>query len=116
MCVSRARDYNRRNGMLKDELLLIAGFKHYRILVERSDTASQLHSTDQINRNIVAFLSCRGEEGILDVLLCRLCFYFADLLFRVRYCAKNSGRTIGSVLLPMGLYNTALYRAFQLRT
>src|SRR5208283_3517343 len=48
---------------------------HHRVFVERSDTARQLHSADQIDRNVVPFLSCRVEEGILNVLLCRLGFH-----------------------------------------
>src|ERR1700675_4163596 len=75
--------------MLEDELLLVAGFEDHRVLVERSDTTRQLHAADQIDRNIVPFLSCRVEEGILDVLLCRLGFHLPISFFLVRGCAAS---------------------------
>src|ERR1700674_5873403 len=67
--------------MLEDELLLVAGFEYHRVLIERSDTPRQLHAADQIDRNIVPFLSCRVEEGILNVLLCRLGFHLPISFF-----------------------------------
>src|ERR1035437_3864763 len=100
--------------MLEDELLLVAGFQYHRILVERSDAACQLHAADQINRNIVPFLSCCVEEGILNVLLRRLGFHLPISFFRVRCCAMSFGRAIGGSSLPIGSYNTDLSRAFQL--
>src|SRR5437879_1660356 len=78
--------------MLEDELLLVAGFEDHRVLVERSDTTGQLHAADQIDRNIVPFLSCRVEEGILNVLLRRLGFHLPISLFLVRGCAVSIGK------------------------
>src|SRR5450755_2750694 len=75
--------------MLEDELLLITRFEHHRIFVERSDTAGQLHTADEIDRNIVPFLACCVEEGILNVLLCRLGFHVPISFFRVRCCAMS---------------------------
>src|ERR1700681_3795531 len=78
--------------MLEDELLLVAGFEYHRVLVERSDTPRQLHAADQIDRNIVPFLSRRVEEGILNVLLRRLCFHLPISFFLVRGCAVSIGK------------------------
>src|ERR1700686_1642242 len=78
--------------MLEDELLLVAGFEDHRVLVERSDTTRQLHAADQIDRNIVPFLSCRVEEGILNVLLRRLGFHLPISFFLVRGCAASIGK------------------------
>src|SRR5208337_3987146 len=83
VAVGSAHDDDGRNRMFEDELLLVAGFEYHRVLVERSDTARQLHPADQIDRNIVPFLSCRVEEGILNVLLCRLGFHLPISFFRV---------------------------------
>src|SRR5260370_5004514 len=115
VAVGCARNDDSRNRMLKDELLLVAGFEDHRVLVERSDTPGQLHAADQIDRNIVPFLSCRVEEGILNVLLRRLGFHCRSPFLRVRCCAASmKGRAIGGSSLPIGSYNTALSRAFQL--
>src|SRR5215470_11638145 len=54
--------------MLEDQLLLIVGLQHHRILVERPDPARQLHPTQQIDRDVALFFAGRVEEGILDVL------------------------------------------------
>src|ERR1700674_514952 len=78
--------------MLEDELLLIAGFEDHRVLIERSDTTRQLHAADQIDRNIVPFLSRRVEEGILNVLLRRLGFHLPISFFLVRGCAASIGK------------------------
>src|ERR1700674_3308450 len=78
--------------MLEDELLLVAGFEDHRVLIERSDTPRQLHAADQIDRNIVPFLSCRVEEGILNVLLCRLGFHLPISFFLVRGRAVSIGK------------------------
>src|SRR5208282_2721559 len=113
MAVSAARDDHRRNRMLEDELLLVAGLEHHRVLVERSDAACQLHPTNQIDRDVVPFLSCRVEEGILNVLLCRLGFHLPISFFMFRCCAMSFWE--GNWLqLSCRSYNTALSRAFQL--
>src|ERR1700693_4450730 len=90
--VGCARNDDSRNRMLEDELLLVARFEDYRVLVERSDTPRQLHAADQIDRNIVPFLSCRVEEGILNVLLCRLGFHLPISFFLVRGRAVSIGK------------------------
>src|SRR5216683_4594512 len=100
--------------MLEDELLLVAGFQYHRVLIERSDTSRQLHAADQIDRNIVPFLSCRVEEGILNVLLCRLGFHCRSPFFWLEAAPRAQGRAIGGSSLPVGSYNTALSSAFQL--
>src|ERR1700691_5123917 len=100
--------------MLENELLLITRFKNNRVFVERSDAACQFHSTDEIDGDIVPLLSCRVEEGILNVLLCRLGFHLPISLFRVRCCAMSLGRIIIGYSSPVGSYNTALPQAFQL--
>src|ERR1035438_9594285 len=89
--------------MLENELLLVAGFEHYRVLVERSEPACQLHATDQIDRNIVPFLSRCVEEGILNILLRRLGFHlpislFSDSMLR-RVCEQGKGPQLSSYRL-----------------
>src|SRR3979411_1216186 len=44
VAVGCARNDDSRNRMLEDELLLVAGFQYYRVLVERSDTPRQLYA------------------------------------------------------------------------
>src|SRR5580692_2111067 len=100
--------------MLEDELLLVAGFENNRVLVKRSDAARQLHSADQIDRNVVPFLSCRVEERILNILLCRLGFHMPISFFCYRCCAMSTGRANWLQLSLVGSYNTALSPAFQL--
>src|SRR5277367_1924858 len=78
--------------MLEDELLLIAGFENNRVLVKRSDTARQLHSADQIDRNVVPFLSCGVEKRILNVLLRRLGFHMPISFFAVDAAPLSLGR------------------------
>src|SRR5208282_250601 len=100
VAVSAARDDHRRNRMLEDELLLVAGLQHHRVLVERSDAACQLHPTHQIDRDVVPFLSCRVEEGILNVLLCRLGFHLPISFFMFRCCAiELEGGQLAAALL-----------------
>src|SRR5271163_3867152 len=101
--------------MLEDELLLIAGFENNRVLVKRSDAACQFYSTDEIDRNVVPFLSRCVEEGILNVLLRRLWFHLPISFLRVRCCPPlSSGEGDWQQLSFWWLYNTALSRAFQL--
>src|ERR1700746_3897407 len=110
MAVGCARNDDSRNRVLEDELLLVAGFEDDRVLVERSDTTRQLHAADQIDRNIVPFLSCRVEEGILNVLLRRLGFHLPISFFLARGRAVSMGkgnrRQLSSCrLLQYGLVN-----------
>ncbi len=99
--------------MFENELLLVAGLEHHRVLIERSDTARQFHTADQLDRNIVPFLSCRVEEGILNVLLCRLGFHM-PISFFFGFELRRERLGIGGSSVPVGSYNTALPRAFQL--
>src|SRR4029077_7830729 len=92
MAVGCTRNDDSRNRVLEDELLLVAGFEDHRVLVERSDTTRQLHAADQIDRNIVPFLSCRIEEGILNILLRRLGFHLPISFFPVRGRAASIGK------------------------
>src|SRR5215468_6231108 len=66
--------------MLEDQLLLIVGLQHHRILVERPDPARQLHPTQQIDRDVELFFAGRVEEGILDILR-RLVFHLPISLY-----------------------------------
>src|SRR5271170_7313044 len=100
--------------MFENELLLIAGFENYRVLVKRSDAARQLHSADQIDRNVVPFLSCRVEERILNILLCRLGFHMPISFFAFDAAPLSTGRANWLQLSLVGSYNTALPPAFQL--
>src|SRR5271156_5122154 len=79
--VASARNNDGRNRMFENQLLLITGFENDRVLVKRSNTARQLDSTDQIDRNVMPFLSCCVEKGILNILLCRLGFHLPISFF-----------------------------------
>jgi hypothetical protein len=104
--------------MLKDELLLVAGFEDHGVFIERSDTAGQLHSANQINRYVVPFLSRCIEEGILNVLLRRLGFHLPISFFLSGIDAAPPAQGKGNrpQLSPVGSYNTASPQAFQLPT
>jgi hypothetical protein len=64
--------------VLEDQLLLIVGFEHNRIFIERTDAPRQLDAAQEVNGDIQFFLAGGVEEGILNVLR-RLAFH-ADLL------------------------------------
>src|ERR1700679_2333218 len=98
--------------MFEDKLLLIAGFENDRVLVERTDAACQFYSTDEIDRDIVPLLSCRVEEGILNVLLCRLGFHLPISLFRVRCCAMSFGEDNNWLQLSCRLLQYGLAASF----
>src|SRR5208282_4464825 len=110
--VGSARNDHRRNRMLEDELLLVAGFQDHRVLVERSDTTRQFHAADQIDRNIVPFLSCCVEEGILNILLCRLGFHLPISFLRIRCCATSLGKGNGRQLCSYRLLQYGLVSRF----
>src|ERR1700687_1715568 len=112
VAVGCARNDDSRNRMLEDELLLIAGFEDHRVLIERSDTSRQLHTADQIDRNIVPFLSCRVEEGILNVLLCRLGFHLPISFFLVRGRAVSIGKGNRRQLFSCRLLQYGLVKRF----
>src|SRR6202521_93391 len=98
--------------MLEDELLLVAGFEYHRVLVERSDTPRQLHAADQIDRNVVPFLSCRVEEGILNVLLRWLGFHLPISFFLVRGWAVSIGKGNRRQLSSYRLLQNGLVKRF----
>ena len=89
------RDDDRRDRMLENQLLLIAGLEYDRVLVEGADPPSQLDAADQIDRDVVSFLAGSIEERILNILLCRLRFPSADLLFVLFLRSRPALRTLG---------------------
>src|SRR5438552_3314277 len=86
----RSADRDRRNGMFENQLFLIVGFQHNRVLIERANTSGQLHSAHQINRDAAAFLASGIEEGVLNVLPRRLTLH-ADLLYYLTVLNKPYG-------------------------
>src|SRR5450755_2093157 len=104
MDVRPTRDHDCRYRVLENQLLLIAGLQDYGILVKRSDAAGQFYSADQVDGDVVPFLSCRIEERILNVLLCRLRFHLP--ISFVRCCALSLGiRGLAAALVSIGSYN-----------
>jgi hypothetical protein len=57
--------------MFKDQLLLIVGFQHYRVLIEGADSAGELNSAQQIDGDVAPLFSGGVKERILNI-LCRL--------------------------------------------
>jgi hypothetical protein len=64
--------------VLEDELLLIIGVEHDRILVKGPNPAAQLDSAHQVNGDGRFIFASSIKKGVLNVLR-RLCFHFADL-------------------------------------
>ena len=70
--------------MLKDELFLVVGLQHHRILVERPNPARQLDPADQVNGD-GGFLFAGGvQKRILDVL--RRLVIHLPISFILDYC------------------------------
>jgi hypothetical protein len=101
--------------MLEDQLLLIAGFKHDRVLVERTDPARELYTANEVNGDVVPLFSSRVKERILNVLLRRLGFHLPiSFSFWLECCRPSFGKgKLAAGSLCPGLYNTALSPAFQ---
>jgi len=59
---------NRRDSMLKKQLLLRAGFQNYREFIEALDAAQQFGSVHKINRDRSLLSPCEIEEAVLYVL------------------------------------------------
>src|ERR1035438_3368416 len=59
---------HRRNGMLENQLLLVAGFKHKRILVEALDPAGKFDTAQEVDSDQPLFLARIIEKTVLDVL------------------------------------------------
>jgi hypothetical protein len=66
---------HRRDGVLKDELLLIVVFQQNGIFIERPNATGQLYTAYQVNRDLgFVFTDC-VQKGVLNV-LCRFAFHF----------------------------------------
>jgi hypothetical protein len=102
MAMSRPPHCDRRNSVLENQLLLIVGFEHDGVFVERTNASGQLDPAQQVNGDIQSFFAGGVEEGILDVL--RRLVFRADLLsFLNRESFLNSTRSA-----PHAAANTAL--------
>ena len=68
MLLDGASGHHRRNGMLENQLLLVTGFEHKRILVEALDSAGEFDTAQEIDRNQSLFLARIVQKAVLDVL------------------------------------------------
>lgn len=57
-----------RDGVLENQLFLIAGFQHQAVLVETADTPRKLHAAEEVDGNDQLFLARIIKERILNVL------------------------------------------------
>ena len=93
--VRSARDHHRRDGVFENQLLLIVGFQHDRILIERPDPPRELHSAEQIDRDNGFVFARSVEKRILNI-LCRFvihCLFPPDLptkRHQLRTCCPTS--------------------------
>src|SRR5438477_2408780 len=84
--------------MLEDKLLLVAGFKYHRILVEGANASRELDAAEEVNGDGDFILAGRVEERILYILR-RLVFHLPISLLELETSAaeklgqleKNSG-------------------------
>src|ERR1700722_5508911 len=83
----------RGNGVLEDQLLLIIGLEHHRVFVKRTNTARQLYTTQQVNRDTGSFFPGGIQERVLNV-LCRLIVHRRSPSFLASkaflYCGSSS--------------------------
>ena len=61
-----------RDGVLKNQLLLRAGFQNQRKLIKALDAAQQFGAVHKINRDCYLLSPREIEEAVLDVLWCWL--------------------------------------------
>jgi hypothetical protein len=64
----RPHGYDRGNSVLENQLLLIVGFEHERILIETLDAAGEFHAAQEINSNHSLFFTRIIEKTVLYVL------------------------------------------------
>ena len=64
-----------RDRMLKDQLLLGAGFQNQRELVEALDATQQLRAIDEVDGYGELLAAREIEKSILDILRCCLCVH-----------------------------------------
>src|SRR5437016_7488549 len=63
------RQNDGRDSVLEDELLLVGGFKHHRVLVKASDATGQLRAAGQINCDQGPFPTRGVQKSVLNILL-----------------------------------------------
>ena len=68
MVSGRPHRYHGRNSMLENQLFLIVGFEHERILIEALDTAGEFHAAQEIDSNHTFFFARIVQKTILYVL------------------------------------------------
>src|SRR5581483_2746281 len=73
-----ARQRDRRDGVLEDELLLRACLQNHRILVEALDPPRQFDSAHQVDGDVAAFFAGTIEKAVLDCVLLRWFFHLPD--------------------------------------
>jgi len=68
MVSRRPHRYHGRNGMLENQLFLIVGFEHERILIEALDAAGEFHAAQKVDSNHTFFFARIVQKTILYVL------------------------------------------------
>ena len=68
MVSGRPHRYHGRNSMLENQLFLIVGFEHERILIEALDTAGEFHAAQEIDSNHTFFFARIVQKTVLYVL------------------------------------------------
>src|SRR6266567_7969458 len=63
------RQNDGRDSVLEDELLLVGGFKHHRVLVKASDATGQLRAAGQVNCDQGPFPTRGVQKSVLNILL-----------------------------------------------
>src|SRR4051812_18997672 len=74
-----ARQRDRRDGVLEDELFLRPCLQNHRILVEALDPPCQFDSAHQVDGDVAAFFSGTVEKAVLDCVLLRWFFHLLRL-------------------------------------
>jgi hypothetical protein len=74
-----------RDSVFEDQLLLIAGFEHQRILIEALDTTGEFHATQQIDGHQTLIFARIIEKTVLYVLR-----WFIHLRSCLNYCPEKS--------------------------
>ena len=63
-----AHGHDGRNRMLENQLLLVIGFEHQRVLIETLDPARELDAAQEIDRHHSLFFARIVKKTILNIL------------------------------------------------
>ena len=96
---------HRRNGMLENQLLLVTGFEHKRILVETLDPTGKFDTAQEVDGDQSLFLARIIEKTVLDVLRWLIHLYGSKALKKFGTAGRaDSIVTQQQCIFPDGLY------------